>query len=97
MMLPEVSIWMSVGSQLAAEKHLAPLVSTAWQSLGLWSDVSLSSASWCLLGSHQWHLLPLSCLLSVGGPEQCHVAGERQEPIPQYHGDHQEPFLGSLG
>ncbi|XP_059713295.1 microtubule-associated tyrosine carboxypeptidase 1 isoform X2 [Haemorhous mexicanus] len=26
MMLPEVSIWISVGSQLAAEKHLAPLV-----------------------------------------------------------------------
>lgn len=54
MMLPEVSIWISVGSQLAAEKHLAPLVSAAWQSLGLWSVVSLKSASCCLLGSHQW-------------------------------------------
>lgn len=94
MMLLEVSICVSVGSQLAAEKHLAPLVSAAWQSLGLWSVVSLNSVSWDPISGVP---LPLSCLLSVGGPEQCQVGGERQEPIPRCHGDHQKPSLGSLG
>lgn len=92
-MLLEVSICISVGSQLAAEKHLAPLVSAAWQSLGL-SVVSLNSVSWDPISGVP---LPLSCLLSVRGPEQCQVAGERQEPTPRCHGDHQKPFLGSLG